>query len=104
MSGKAHSQIAEHLGLKDWFVVHQILKRERRRAESEVVLPRKKSLPFKHGPSTLAALKAECIYRQKIDSFEQAGQLISEYIQFYNYQRIQLKSKLTPYEKRCQLA
>ena len=30
--------------------------------------------------------------------------LIDEYIHFYNHERIQLKTKLTPPEKRCQLA
>ncbi|MBE6906823.1 MAG: hypothetical protein E7476_11180 [Ruminococcaceae bacterium] len=30
--------------------------------------------------------------------------LIGDYVYFYNYERIQLKSKLTPYQKRCQLA
>jgi len=49
-------------------------------------------------------LKAECIYRQKIQTFEEAKQLINEYVCFYNYERIQLKTKLTPYEKRCQPA
>ena len=49
-------------------------------------------------------LKAECIYRAKPENLEKARQLIDEYIFFYNYERIQLKTKLTPYEKRCQLA
>ena len=49
-------------------------------------------------------LKAECIYRAKPETIEEARQLIDEYILFYNYERIQLKTKLTPYEKRCQLA
>ena len=49
-------------------------------------------------------LKAECIHRQKIDSFSQANELIGDYIHFYNYERIQLKTKLTPIEKRRQLA
>lgn len=49
-------------------------------------------------------IKAECIYRAKPKSIEEARQLIDEYIYFYNYERIQLKTKLTPYEKRCQLA
>ncbi|MHB1126306.1 MAG: IS3 family transposase [Bacillota bacterium] len=30
--------------------------------------------------------------------------MIADYIQFYNYDRIQLITKLTPYEKRCQSA
>ncbi len=47
-------------------------------------------------------LKAECIYRNKPNSFEQARRLIDDYIFFYNFERIQLKTKLTPYEKRSQ--
>ena len=47
-------------------------------------------------------LKAECIYRNKLNSFEQARRLIDDYIFFYNFERIQLKTKLTPYEKRSQ--
>jgi putative transposase len=49
-------------------------------------------------------LKAECINRIKITTLIQAQMLIDEYIHFYNYERIQLKTKLTPFEKRCQLA
>ena len=66
----------------------------------------RKGTPLDNAPaeSFFSSLKAECIYRQQIVSFEHANHLISEYIQFYNYQRIQLKSKLTPFEKRCQLA
>lgn len=48
-------------------------------------------------------IKTECIYRKKITDFEEARQLIDEYIYFYNYERIQTKTMLTPYEKRCQL-
>jgi len=51
-----------------------------------------------------STLKAECIYRQKIATVLQAKELIDDYIYFYNYERIQLKTKLTPFEKRCQLA
>ena len=47
-------------------------------------------------------LKAECIYRQKIHTFEQAKQLIDEYVDFYNHERIQAKTGLTPLEKRRQ--
>jgi putative transposase len=47
-------------------------------------------------------LKTECIYRSKPQNLEEARQLIDDYIYFYNYERIQLKTKLTPYEKRCQ--
>ena len=66
----------------------------------------RKGTPLDNAPaeSFFSTLKAECIYRQKIQTFEEANELISEFIRFYNYQRIQLKSKLTPYEKRCQFA
>ena len=47
-------------------------------------------------------LKTECIYRTKLQSYEQARLLIDEYIHFYNHQRIQLKTKLTPLELRSQ--
>ena len=47
-------------------------------------------------------LKTECIYRTKLKTYAEARLLIDEYIQFYNNERIQLKTKLTPLEKRCQ--
>jgi len=49
-------------------------------------------------------LKSECIYRQKLDTYDQARLLIDQYIHFYNYDRIQLKTRLTPFEKRSQAA
>lgn len=49
-------------------------------------------------------LKSECINRCQSNSFQQAQQLIDQYIHFYNYERIQLKNGLTPFEKRCQSA
>ena len=47
-------------------------------------------------------LKTECIYRVTLKTYEEARLLISQYIDFYNNQRIQLKTKLTPSEKRSQ--
>ncbi|MBU5451081.1 IS3 family transposase, partial [Acetivibrio sp. MSJd-27] len=47
-------------------------------------------------------LKTECIYRAKLPTYEEARLLISEYIHFYNNERIQLKTKLTPLEQRNQ--
>ena len=47
-------------------------------------------------------LKTECIYRVKLQTYEEARLLIGEYIRFYNHQRIQLKTKLTPLEIRSQ--
>ena len=47
-------------------------------------------------------LKTECIYRVKLKTYEEASLLISQYIDFYNNQRIQFKTKLTPSEKRSQ--
>ena len=62
--------------------------------------------PLDNAPAEnfFSILKTECIYRHKLKSFAQARQLIDDYMHFYNYERIQLKTKLTPYEKRCQLA
>ena len=47
-------------------------------------------------------LKTECIHRIKLQSFNEARKVIDEYIYFYNNQRIQLKTKLTPIEYRRQ--
>ena len=47
-------------------------------------------------------LKTECIHLVKLKTFEEARLLIGEYIRFYNEDRIQTKTKLTPLEKRSQ--
>lgn len=47
-------------------------------------------------------LKMECIYCIKLKTFDEACLIIDEYIHFYNNARIQLKTKLTPQEMRCQ--
>ena len=47
-------------------------------------------------------LKTECIYRVKLQTYEEARLLIGEYIRFYHHHRIQLKTKLTPLDKRSQ--
>ena len=47
-------------------------------------------------------LKTECIYRTKIATLAEAKKLMDDYIFFYNNQRIQLKTKLTPLELRRQ--
>ena len=49
-------------------------------------------------------LKTECIYRIKLQTYDEARLIIDEYIHFYNNERIQLKTKLTPQEMRCQYA
>ncbi len=47
-------------------------------------------------------LKTECIHRVKLAGYEEARLLIDEYINFYNNYRIQIKTKLTPLQKRNQ--
>ena len=46
-------------------------------------------------------LKEEALRPFPTPSFEEAKQIIDEYIHFYNYERIQLKTRQTPYETRC---
>ncbi len=46
-------------------------------------------------------LKEEYLRQFKQPSFKDMGQLIVEYIYFYNYERIQLKTRQTPSETRC---
>jgi len=43
-----------------------------------------------------------CIYRVKLQTYEEARLPIGEYIRFYNNERIQTKTKLTPMEFRSQ--
>lgn len=49
-------------------------------------------------------LKTEWIQRRKFTTVDEAIEAIEQYIHYYNYERCQLKTKLTPYEKRCQCA
>ncbi|MBR5287090.1 MAG: IS3 family transposase, partial [Clostridia bacterium] len=42
--------------------------------------------------------------RHKPQSLEHARELVDSFIYFYNNERIQLKTKLTPLEKRRQFA
>ena len=46
-------------------------------------------------------LKEEYLRQFKQTTFTNTAQLIDEYIYFYNYERIQLKTRQTPYETRC---
>ena len=57
--GKTQAEIAEHFNLKDRFVIHQILKRERRKETEVTKLPKKKGRPSKNPPDTISALQAE---------------------------------------------
>jgi putative transposase len=45
-------------------------------------------------------LKKEYLRQFKQTAFKETGQLIDEYIYFYNYERIQLKTRQTPFETR----
>lgn len=49
-------------------------------------------------------LKSECLHRTKLKSFSQTKTLISSYIQFYNNERIQSDTGMTPFEKRLAFA
>jgi len=51
-----------------------------------------------------SVLKTECIHRVKLQTFRQARELIDQYIYFYNHQRIQTRTKLTPLEVRRQFS
>lgn len=46
-------------------------------------------------------LKEEYLRHVKNPSFVEARQLVDDYIHFFNYERIQLKTKQTPYQRRC---
>jgi putative transposase len=46
-------------------------------------------------------LKEEALRNIPVPTFEEAKQLVDEYIYFFNYERIQLKTRQTPYQVRC---
>jgi putative transposase len=46
-------------------------------------------------------LKEESLRQVQRPTFEEARLIIDDYICFYNYERIQLKTRQTPYERRC---
>lgn len=46
-------------------------------------------------------LKEEALRQFPTPTFEEAKHIIDDYIHFYNYERIQLKTRQTPYETRC---
>lgn len=48
--------------------------------------------------------KTKYIHRINLNNFKEAIQIIDKHIDFHNNQRIQLKTKLTPIEFRCQFA
>jgi hypothetical protein len=52
--------------------------------------------------SLFSHLKAEWLRHLKIVDFDQAARLIDDPIHFYNYDHIQLNTKLTSFELRCQ--
>ena len=45
-------------------------------------------------------LKTECLYRRRFSGRTEVEQAVAEYVQFYNYERINLKNGLTPFEIR----
>jgi transposase InsO family protein len=52
--------------------------------------------------SFFSHLKEELLRHIKIKDFQEAVQIVDDYIHFYNHDRIQLKTKLTPLEFRRQ--
>jgi len=49
-------------------------------------------------------LKTECLYRTHFSSRAEVEQLVKEYVDFYNFERISLKNGLTPVEFRGKAA
>lgn len=45
-------------------------------------------------------LKTECLHRMKFSCRAEVEQAVAEYVQFYNFERINLKNGLTPFEIR----
>ena len=50
------------------------------------------------------SLKTECLYRTYFTTRSELDQIVSEYVHFYNFERIALKNGLTPIEFRSKAA
>jgi transposase InsO family protein len=46
-------------------------------------------------------LKEEALQQVQPPTFQALQQILDDYVHFYNYERIQLKTRQTPYETRC---
>jgi len=46
-------------------------------------------------------LKEEAFYQVFNPTFEEVKQIVDDYVDFYNYERIQLKTRQTPFQIRC---
>jgi Transposase and inactivated derivatives len=59
--------------------------------------------PYDNSPAEnfFSIIKTECLRLEKTNSFSYAISLIDEFINFYDFERIQTKTKQTPFEKRC---
>ncbi len=49
-------------------------------------------------------LKSECLYRAHYSTRAEVEELVAQYVHFYNFERINLKYGLTPYEIRSNAA
>ena len=73
----------------------------RKGQKKRVWTPEQKSeIVHKH----FGTLKSECLHRMKFSNRAEVEQAVAEYVQFYNFERINLKDGLTPYEIRSKAA
>jgi transposase InsO family protein len=49
-------------------------------------------------------LKTECLYRTTFSDRKMVEDAVAEYVYFYNFERINLKNGLTPFEIRSKAA
>ena len=57
--GKTQKEVAEYFGFKDRFVVHQMLKRERKKEREAAIIPIKRGRTSKNTPETVKQLQLE---------------------------------------------
>ena len=58
-AGQTQKQIAEHFGLKDRLVVHQFMKRERKKEREPIIMPIHMGRPRQYPLATVKVLQAE---------------------------------------------
>ena len=86
-AGETNRQIAESYGLTK-YQIKQLVARQNRKKRAIAI----------------GTLKCECLNRMQFANRDEVKAAVAEYIQFYNFERINMKNGLTPDEIRSKAA
>ena len=101
-TGETNREIVESYGLS-LQQIKALIKRQNRKARQEYHFRLSMSSPgcaYDNAGKFLCTLKTECLYRSKFAGQNEMQLAVAAYVQFYNFERIDLKNGLTPFEIR----